>query len=213
VTPVRGARYKRVAYHPSGLALGFILKRKGRESLWISSNTGRDPHQLVHGRFHTAFETLAFGPAGDTVYFAARHADSHVDLHQLELVGATSAPVMWKGAPGEHVYSLVPEESWVALTVGRSCSSRRTMLTALDAHFEPLLGQRPNRAVGWIDDTHLLVAVGGCGHPLDLYSVSTETHQSRLLVRQVDAAATRRPEMLPPPPLPNAQQEARSSFA
>jgi hypothetical protein len=155
---------------------------------------------------------LAFAPRGEAVYFAAQHADKHVDVHVLDLVGATSAPVMWKSEPGEHVYSLLPGDLWVAFTVGHSCASRRTELTALDDHFRPIL-PRPNRAVGWIDSNHLLIAAGGCGKPLDLYSLNSDTQQSRLLVRGAESAATRRPEELPPPPLPRAEGKARSSFA
>jgi len=73
------------------------------------------------------------------------------------------------------------------------------------------LPARPSRAVGWLDDKHLLVEAGGCGEPLDLYSVQHETLAAQLLVKNVEAASVRRPEPLPPPPLPIRGE--RGSFA
>ncbi len=212
VTPVRGAKYKLVVYHPSGLAFAFVLRRRGHESIWISSNTGAKPHKLVHGRLHTGFQALAFGDAGNTLYFAALHADNHVDVHELPLVGATSAPAVWRSKPGERVSDVLPGWPGIALTVGRSCESRRAVLvTKHPAGVDAIPGGRPSRTVGWLDDHHLLVAVGGCGSRLDLYSVEHASLRARLLVKNVDAASVRRPEPLPPPPLPNIG--AKSSFA
>jgi hypothetical protein len=71
---------------------------------------------------------------------------------------------------------------------------------------------RPTTALGWLDRTTLLVGVGGCGEPLDLYSVHEATRQARLLVSGVDAASVRRPEPLPPPELP-LLGKGRASFA
>jgi hypothetical protein len=223
VTPVPGALYERVVYHPSGLALAFVLRRRGRESIWISSNLGKKPEQLVHGRFHTGFDALAFGNRGQLLYFAARHADDHVDVHALVLVGATSAPVVWRGERGERVSNLLPVDperapTRVALTVESSCASRRAVLVT-GSHpggVDALPDVRPSRAVGWIDDSQraqLLVAAGGCGRPLDLYSVDSVSLRARLLVRSVDAASVRLPEQLPPAQLPRKAKEARSSFA
>jgi hypothetical protein len=106
VTPVRGATYERVAYHPSGLAFAFALRRGGRSSIWISSNRGKTPRRFVHGRLHTAFEEIAFGEDGQALYFAAQHVDRRVDVHALPLVGATSAAVVWRSGPEEHVTDL-----------------------------------------------------------------------------------------------------------
>ena len=44
---------------------------------------------------------IAFGDAGQTLYFAARHVDRRVDVHRLPLSGATSAPVVWRSGPEE----------------------------------------------------------------------------------------------------------------
>ena len=61
--------------------------------------------------------------------------------------------------------------------------------------------ERRSRAVGWLDRKHVLVATGGCGDKLDLYSVDAASLDARLLVRGVDVASVRRAEPLPPPPL------------
>jgi hypothetical protein len=222
VTPLRHVVYKRVVYHPSGLAFGFVVKRHGRESIWISSNLGKKPKQLVHGRFHTGFETIAFGDRGQAIYFAALHRDHHVDVHKLPLVGANSAPVVWHGQPGEHVFDILPldpvkQPVRFAITVGRSCATERAIVVS-PGHpkgVDALPGVRPARAVGWIDDTKrakLLVSTGGCGSPIDLYAVDSVSLHSKLLVENVDAASTRLAEPYPPPGLPKATG-ARSSFA
>jgi hypothetical protein len=215
VTPVKGATYERVVYHPSGLAWAFVLRRGGRESVWMSSNRGTSPRQLVHGRLHTGFDAIAFDEGGTPLYFAAQHVDDRVDIHRLELVGATSAPVAWRGGPAEHVTGLFPGRGGnFAFTVGRDCrSSRALVVTAHRPRGDELLSDAPARALGWLDKGHVLVASGGCGEKLDLYSVATQTLKSRLLVRGVDAAAVRRAEPYPPPPLSPEVLGARSSFA
>jgi hypothetical protein len=221
VTPVEGARYKLVAYHPSGLAFAFVLRRGGRESIWISSNVGRSPRLLVHGRLHTGFDALAFAKAGAVLYFAARHADGHVDVHSLELVGGRSAPVVWRGAPGEHVSDVSPgvlastPSDELGFTVGRSCESRRAVVVSARHRrgVEPLPDERPSRVLGWLDAKHLLVATGGCGRKLDLYSVAKDSLQARLLARSLDAASVRRAEPSPPPPLPAEVLRQGSGFA
>lgn len=216
VTPVRGATYERVVYHPSGLAFAFTLRRGKREALWISSNVGTKPRQLVHGRFHTDFEAFAFRPDGWALYFAAQHDTGRVDIHALELTGATDVPVVWRGAPHEHVTEIVANHrSDVAFTAGRSCSTRRAVVvTAARRNGADALPKADSsRAVGWLDDRHLLVAAGRCSRPLDLYSVAVPSLAARLLVRGVDAAAVRRPERLPAPELPRAALESASGFA
>jgi hypothetical protein len=215
ITPVRGATYERVVYHPSGLAFAFVLRRDGRESVWMSTNRGKSPRQLVHGRLHTGFDAIAFGDGGTSLYFAAQHADDRVDIHRLELVGATAAPVAWRGGPAEHVTDLWPGRGQnFALTVGRDCRSSRAMVvTAHRPQGDELLPDAPARALGWLDKGHVLVATGGCGDTLALHSVATQTLKSRLLVRGVDAASVRRPEPYPPPPLSPGVLGARSSFA
>jgi hypothetical protein len=218
VTPLRGVRYERVVYHPSGLAFAFSLRRGRFESIWISSNVGKTPRKLVHGRLHTGFDALAFGERGAVLYFAAQHLDHHVDVHALALGGSSTAPVVWSGEPGERVSDLHTGPGLglnVAFTVGRSCESRRAVVvtTAHRSGVDALPGKDPSSAVGWLDRRHVLVAAGGCGRKLDLYSVSTQSLDSRLFVRGVDAASVRRAEEVPPPPLPSGVLEEHSAAA
>jgi hypothetical protein len=216
VTPVAGVRYERVVYHPSGLAFAFVLRRGKHASLWLSSNRGESPRKLVHGRLHTAFGPIAFSQFGDVIYFAARHKDGHVDVHSLPIAGADYAPVVWRGRPGEHVTDLFAGPGAdVAFTVGRSCDSRHAVAVTArrGGAIELLRRRRPSRALGWLDDRHVLVAAGGCGRKLDLYSVASASGKARLLVRDVDAASVRRPERFPPPPFPEQVLHGRSSFA
>ncbi len=216
-TPIRGATYEQVDYHPSGLAFAFVLRRNGRASIWISSNVGKTPRQFVHGRLHTGFDAITFADGGSQLYFAARHVDRRVDVHRLQLVGATSAPVVWRGGPEERVTDLVdaPGGPDLAFTAGRSCESRYAVVVSArqpkGAELMPDEGR--SRAVGWLDRKHVLVATGGCGQKLDLYSVESSTLEARLLVRGVAAASVRRAEQLPPPPLSPEVLGARSSFA
>jgi hypothetical protein len=217
VTPVRGATYERVVYHPSGLAFAFVLRRGGRASIWVSSNVGKTPRQFVHGRLHTGFDAITFGDGGTQLYFAARHVDRRVDVHRLQLVGATSAPVVWRGGPEEHVTDLVdaPGGPDLAFTAGRSCESRYAVVISArhPKGAELMPDERRSRAVGWLDRKHVLVATGGCGDKLDLYSVDAASLDARLLVRGVDVASVRRAELFPPPPLSPEVLGAKSSFA
>ena len=217
VTPVRGATYERVVYHPSGLAFAFVLRRGGRASIWVSSNVGKTPRQIVHGRLHTGFDAITFGDGGTQLYFAARHVDRRVDVHRLQLVGATSAPVVWRGGPEERVTDLVdaPGGADLAFTAGRSCESRYAVVISArhPKGTELIPDERRSRAVGWLDRKHVLVGTGGCGDKFDLYSVDASSLDARLLVRGVDAASARRKEPYPPPPLSPAVLGAKSSFA
>ena len=217
VTPIRGAKYERVDYHPSGLAFAFVLRRNGRASIWVSSNVGKTPRQFVHGRLHTGFDAITFADGGSQLYFAARHVDRRVDVHRLQLVGATSAPVVWRGGPEERVTDLVdaPGGPDLAFTAGRSCESRYAVVVSArhPKGAELMPDEERSRAVGWLDRKHVLVATGGCGQKLALYSVDAASLDTRLLVSGVDNASVRRAEQFPPPPLSPEVLGARSSFA
>jgi hypothetical protein len=218
VTPLRGVRYEQVAYHPSGLAFAFIVRRGKRESLWLSSNRGKDPRQLVHGRLHTSFDTIAFSVDGRVLYFAAQHGDEGVHLHRVATAGANEAPIEWQGGPGEHVSRIVAGPgpgAPLAFTVGRSCNTRHAVIVsgANPDGVDALPQVKTSQAVGWIDPLRLLVAAGACGRRLDLYTVSLPSLRARLVVRGVTAAAVRRAEALPPPPLPTKGEEGGSGLA
>ena len=103
----------------------------------------------------------------------------------------------------------------VALTTGTSCDDGTAMLVVrAGREAQPLLpdATAPTRAVGWLDDEHVLVSAGACGAPLDLYSVSIATMGATPLVLGVEAASVRTPAPTPPPPLPEAAPDD-SGFA
>jgi hypothetical protein len=209
VTPVRGARYRNVVYHPSGLAFAFVLRRGGRESVWMSSNVGLEPRMLVHGKSHTGFGALTFGSRGRTLYFAALHRDGQTHVHSLALADPRFAGVTWRGEPGERVTDLFVGRRGrldaLGLTVGRSCESRRAVIVGGPEGYageDAFRDKGPSRALGWLDPSRLLVGVGGCGEPLDLYAIEAGSLERRLLVRGVEAASVRRAEPFPPPELP-----------
>jgi hypothetical protein len=216
VTPLEGVRYERVVYHPSGLAFAFVLRDDALESLWISSNVGTKPRQLVHGRFHTDFHALTFSRDGQTLYFAADHEAGRVDVHSASLAGGSDAPLVWRGGPHERVTDLVAGAGTnLAFTAGRSCATTRAYVVTPrhPSGVEALRDADRSRAIGWTDDAHLLVASGGCGRGLDLYSVAIRSLSARLLVTGVTAAAVRRPEPFPPPKLPRQALKSGSGFA
>src|SRR5881396_3121492 len=37
--------YLQIAYHPSGLALAFVVERNGKQAIWFSTNEGDDPER------------------------------------------------------------------------------------------------------------------------------------------------------------------------
>src|SRR5262249_17399517 len=67
-------RYLQIAYHPSGLALGFVVDQDGKQSIWFSTNEGDDPERLVFGVGGTRFTSIAFSPDGQRLWWIAEHA-------------------------------------------------------------------------------------------------------------------------------------------
>ena len=104
----------------------------------------------------------------------------------------------------------------LAFTAGRSCESRHAVVVSArhPKGAELMPDEERSRTVGWLDRKRVLVATGGCGRKLDLYSVEAATREARLLVRGVDEASVRRAERYPPPLLsPEVLGARRSSFA
>jgi hypothetical protein len=62
---------------------------------------------------------------------------------------------------------------------------------------------RPTEALGWLDRTTLLVAAGGCGEPVDLFTVDGLGGQApAALVLDVEIAAPRTQVTNPPRTVP-----------
>ena len=85
ITPIHGVHYLNVIYHPSGLAIAFVVDTGERQEIWLSSNVGEDPVRLVYAVGGTTFGALAFTADGGTLLYAAVHADDAPLLHALDL--------------------------------------------------------------------------------------------------------------------------------
>jgi hypothetical protein len=219
ISPVTEGEYVNVAYHPSGLALGFAVRDPaGDEALWLSRNTGAEPQRVVFSEIGTLFGAMAFSQDGTRLIYAALHTDGHTDLHTIDLTDTSRAPVLYATEPGGRIQDIRPGATadLVAFTTGTSCDDGAAMVVLpAETGADPLLPDAtvPTRAVGWLDDQHVLVSAGGCDSPLDLYSVSIVDLGSTPLVLGMDAAGVRTPARTPAPPLPAPPPPDDSGFA
>jgi hypothetical protein len=206
ITPQSGLTYGDVAYHPSGLAIGYVAKSATEAGIWIASNQGKDPKQLVHADMTTNFGHLVFRNDGEALYYSVDKPNAHF-LAQLYLSTGTVSDLLWIGdAP---ILDIVQRAALpgVGLTVGDTCAERSAYFSDLDGtsgtQLAPQLGT-PLSVIDRLDTDMFVVAAGGCdGATSDLYLVSrTGTPAPRLIVADVDAAASRAAEPTPPPPLP-----------
>jgi len=214
VSPLSSAHYLDVTYHPSGLAFASIVQAGKRQEIWLSSNTGEHPQKLVFSTVGTEFGPLAFEADGASLLYAAQWANNHPELHFLSLKDRTS-PAVWSGPVGQRILSLQPSPAsgTFAWTVGSSCDSSSAMVKVGGAEAIPLLPDEtaPTRVVGWLDESHVVVATGGCDAPLDLSSVDISSATVAPLVFGVDEAAVRTPVPTPPPPLPATEEGVGSA--
>jgi hypothetical protein len=216
VTPLPKSTYLSVAYHPSGEAFAFAVERAGSQSIWMSSNTGKDPGRLVFSDEGTTFGAIGFETAGTYLLYAAQHADGHAELHRIDVTAPTTAPVLWAGPIGKSILDLKPgfETGTLAWTMGTtSCADSIAMALSPSGVMHALPSVTgPTHAVGWLDMTRLLVSSGGCGEPVDLYAVDVIHGSVRPLVAGVAAAAVRTPVPTPPAPMPKTAATNGSGF-
>jgi hypothetical protein len=206
-------RYQQVAYHPSGLALAFVLETEEGQEIWLSTNEGEDPQRLVFSEVGTEFTSIAFTPNGRTLWWTAQHEEGYPELHWMKLDDRSGFGTGWRGDRGTVAdgLRLPPEGQLKAVTEGSACGDRRALIvnrgsTTVAMADEP----RPTEALGWLDPTTLLVAAGGCGVPLDLYAVDGLGEEApAALVFGVELAATRTKVTNPPRevPAPSAEEE------
>jgi hypothetical protein len=208
ITPLNAGTYSDVVYHPSGLAIGFIAtQQSGASEVWISSNNGDSPKRLVFSKKGTVFGPIAFSQDGEQLFYAARLPDGTRRLAAYAMSSGTTEDRLWVG--GRDILRMVPPKGptypGALLDVGTDCSDQETLFSPLDGEAgTPLVTfpSAPTRAVGWIDPDHALVAEGGCDQPVNLWITGVRSGEQTLLIRGVDRAALRIPEVLPPPPLP-----------
>ena len=206
VTPFSSSTYLSVTYHPSGEAFAFAVERSGGQSIWMSSNTGKAPIQLVFSEEGTVFGAIGFDVDGKHLLYAAQHADNHAELHRIDVTDTTQAPVVWAGPVDRMIMDIQPglksgTSAWTTGTTSCADSIAMAQTPAGTVRVLPAV-DRPTQAMGWLGATQLLVATGGCGGPLDLSAVEISSGSIVPLVSGVSAAAVRTQAPKPPARLP-----------
>jgi hypothetical protein len=188
--------FQAIAYHPSGLALGFIIDEGERQGIWISTNEGKDPQRLVFSRPDTVFSSLAFSPDGQKIWWIAQHAGAISEIHWMDLGDRSGfSQILTRGlAPTAHGLLLAPAGTLMAATQGATCEEEAAMVID-ERGASPAWsgGTAPTHALGWLDRSTLLIARGGCGDTEDLYAVhwGPPGGSATLLVSGVDVGAPR----------------------
>ena len=206
ITPLIDATYGDVAYHPSGLAIGFAAATLDGAEIWLSTNQGQDAKRLVNAPAGTTFGHLVFAHDGKDLYYSVDRKDGSHVLARYNLAEGGVAPSLWSGdAPIANLVELAGVPG-VALTVGATCAAHRAVFSPLDGSAgQPLSAgiDGPTSIVGRLDADRFVVAAGGCDSPSDLYIVRAPGGpRPTLLITGVDTATLRQPEPTPPPPLP-----------
>ena len=208
ITPLPNMTFGDIAYHPSGLAIGFVAKaRDGTPSIWMSTNQGEDAQLLLQAAGpETSFDHIVFSHDGFGLLYTLDRTDGTHAVERFDLTSGGVEQVASFDAPVHEIFDTAGMP--LAFTIGASCGER-TAATQVDAAsgspLRPVVvgATGPVSIVGRLDRTHLVVAVGGCDGPSDLFVADASSGDSVLLVRAVDAAAMRTPEPTPPPPLPD----------
>ena len=208
LTDLPSGHYLGVAYHPTGLALGFIIERGGTQSIWLSTNEGQQAKRLVFTKTATTFSDLTFSADGQDLIYMAHHREGYSHLHSIDLAKPDTINSLWKGPVGEYVRTVEPspDDQLFAVTEGTTCEEDHAALLIGNAGDErPLLPDvdGPTSVLGWIDAVPVLVGAGGCGTPMSVYEVPVvQSTPAQLLVSGVSVAASRAPAPSTPASLP-----------
>ncbi len=198
--------YLQVAYHPSGLALAFVVETTEGQEIWLSTNEGKDPQRLVFSERGTEFTSLAFSPNGRTLWWTAQHEEGYPELHFMQLETRTGFGTAWRGTEGTVAdgLRLAPSGTLQAVTEGTACEERTALILNRGETRTAMPDEtRPTEALGWLDRTTLLVAAGGCGEPLDLFAVDGSGLDTPVaLVLEVEIGAPRTLVENPPREVP-----------
>jgi hypothetical protein len=212
LTSLPPGKYLEVAYHPSGLALAFVVQTPQGQEIWLSTNEGEDPQRLVFSQL-TEFTSLAFSPNGKILWWTAQHEGGIPELHFMRLETRTGFSTTWRGAEGTVAdgLRLAPTGPLQAVTEGAACEQHEALVLSRGEGRTALPDEtRPTEALGWLDRTTLLVAAGGCGEPVDLFTVDGLGARAPVeLVLGVQIAAPRTQVIHPPRtvPAPSAEEE------
>jgi hypothetical protein len=199
-------KYLHVAYHPSGLALAFVVETTEGQEIWLSTNEGKDPQRLIFSERGTEFTSLAFSPNGRTLWWTAQHEEGYSELHFMKLDTRTGFGTAWRGTEGSvaNGLRLAPSGPLQAVTEGTACEERAALVLSRGESRTAMPDEaRPTEALGWLDRTTLLVAAGGCGAAMDLFAVDgLGVDAPAALVLDVEIAAPRTQVENPPREVP-----------
>jgi hypothetical protein len=216
LTSLPEGRYLQVAYHPSGLALAFVVEGAEGQEIWLSTNEGLDPQRLVFSEVGTTFPSIAFTPNGQQLWWTAAHDGGLAELHWMDLDDRSGFGTSWNQPTDGQATNLrvAPKGRLKALDLGTGCDDRQAIVVHGKTGMPALsdVGQ-PTTALGWLDRTTLLVAAGGCDEQLDLYAVDGSGDQDPIaLVLDVELAAPRTVVRNPPTevPAPPSEEEPPS---
>jgi hypothetical protein len=194
LTALPAGTYLHVAYHPSGLALAFVVDQDGDEAIWFSTNEGTDATRLVFGQGGTRFTSIAFSPDGQRLWWVAQHAGGYPVLHWMDLGHRSSFTDVWRGSDGTFAQDLqlAPAGSLKSVNTGTVCDQREALIIEGGSATPAMpFEDRPTAALGWLDRSHLLVEAGGCASPTELYSVDAGGGQPVALVTGAQLASPR----------------------
>jgi hypothetical protein len=209
LTSLPDGKYLEVAYHPSGLALAFVVEAEDGQEIWLSTNEGEDATRLIFAEPGTTFPSIAFTPNGKQLWWTARHAGGSSELHFMNLDDRSGFGTTWSEATDlvADDLKMAPGGRLKALDLGTECDDRQALVIDGKEGTPAVPSEtRPTTALGWLDTTTVLVAAGGCAGPLDLYAVDgSGQDQPALLVTGVEIAAPRTvvtnpPDEVPAPP-------------
>jgi hypothetical protein len=213
LTSLPEGRYLEVAYHPSGLALAFVVEGQEGQEIWLSTNEGRAPERLIFSEAGTTFPSIAFTPNGRQLWWTAEHEGGLVELHWMDLDDRQGFGTGWNrptDATAEDL-RIAPRGRLKSVNVGTGCDDRRAFVISGRSGSPALPDERrPTTGVGWLDATTLLVAVGACDEPQDLYAVDgLGDDEPVALAFGVELAAPRTQVRNPPRevPVPPAEEE------
>ena len=99
LTSLPPGNYLEVAYHPSGLALAFVVETPDGQD-----GCPRTRARIRNGsRFSetgTEFTSLAFSANGKTLWWTAQHAEGYPELHFMQLENRSGFGTAWRGTEG-----------------------------------------------------------------------------------------------------------------
>ena len=169
-------RYLHIAYHPSGLALAFVVDRGGRQRIWLSTNEGLDPVPLVFSKGGTRFTSIAFTPDGQHPRLDGPARGRLSQVHSMDLADRTGFTDGWRGEIGQAAWKLAAPALRHAAGLRRRCHVRRSRRDDrpqppgwADLLCPMPIGPRPRW--GALDPSTLLVGVAGCDEAMDVVAV------------------------------------------